>query len=67
MTLSLTNQGFDYVAYYNGAYENADSLPALAQTGANSVELSLEYGIDPHSSTVYADSNYTDSLAALGA
>jgi len=40
MTLSLLNQGFDYVAYYNGAYENADSLPALAATGANSVELS---------------------------
>ena len=67
MTLSLLNQGFDYVAYYNGAYENADSLPALAATGANSVELSQEYGIDPHSATVTADSSYTDSLAALGA
>jgi hypothetical protein len=67
MTLSLTNQGFDYVAYYDGAYENADSLPALAATGANSVELSVEYGIDPHSSTVYADSNYTDGVNALGA
>jgi uncharacterized membrane protein YdcZ (DUF606 family) len=67
VTLSLTNQGFDYVAYYNGAYENADSLDALAATGANSVEASLDYGIDPQTSTVYADSSYTDSLSALGA
>ncbi len=67
MTLSLTNKGFDYVAYYNGAYENADSLDALAQTSANSIEASVEYGIDPQTSTVYADANYTDSLAALGA
>jgi hypothetical protein len=61
------NQGFDYVAYYNGAYGNDDSLVALAATGANSIEASLEYGIDPQTSTVYPDSNYTDSLAALGA
>jgi hypothetical protein len=67
VTLSLTYKGFDYPAYYNGAYENADSLPSLASTGANSVELSLDYGIDPQTNTVYADPNYTDSLAALGA
>jgi hypothetical protein len=67
MTLSLTNQGFDYVSYYNGAYENANSLDALAQTGANSIEASLDYGIDPQTSEVYADSSATDSLAALGA
>ncbi len=66
MTLSLQNKGFDYVAYYNGAYENADSLNSLVQTGANSIEASVEYGIDTVNDTVYADSNYTDSLTALG-
>jgi hypothetical protein len=67
VTLSLTNQGFDYVAYYNGAYENDDSLPALEATGANAIEASVEYGINPKTSTVYEDSSYTDSLNALGA
>ncbi len=65
MTLSLTLKGFNYVSYYNGAYENADSLTALAATGANTAALNLEYGIDVSNSTVYADTNYTDSLTAL--
>src|ERR1700733_2255570 len=64
--VKLQYQGFDYVAFYNGAYENSDSLPALAATGANSVELTLDYGINVTNSQVVADSNYTDSLAALG-
>ncbi|HUD88149.1 MAG TPA: FG-GAP-like repeat-containing protein [Xanthobacteraceae bacterium] len=63
---SATYQGFNYVSYYNGAYENADSLPALVATGANAAALTLDYGIDVNNSTVYADSNYTDSLTALG-
>jgi hypothetical protein len=63
----LTDKGFDYVAYYNGAYEDDDSLVSLDQTGANSIEASLDYGIDPQTDTVYADSSYTDSLSALGA
>ena len=63
---SLQYKGFDYVAFYNGAYENADSLPSLAQTGANSIEATLDYGIDVATSQVVADPNYTDSLAALG-
>jgi hypothetical protein len=67
MTLFLTLQGFSYVDYYNGGYENADSLPSLVQTGANSIEATFEYGIDPQNDTVYADSNYTDSLTAIGA
>ena len=67
MTLSLTNQGFDYVSYYNGAYEDADSLDAVDATGANSIEASLEYGIDPQTDTIYADSSFTDSLSALSA
>src|SRR6202035_4719131 len=43
--LSLQYKGFDYVAFYNGAYENSDSPPSLAQTGANSIEATLDYGI----------------------
>jgi Glycoside Hydrolase Family 113/FG-GAP-like repeat len=65
--LALTYQGFNYVSYYNGAYENADSLPALAATGANAAALDIEYGIDVVHSTVYADATYTDSLSALAA
>ncbi len=65
-TFSLQYKGFDYVAFYNGAYENSDSLPSLAQTSANSIEATLDYGIDVATSQVVADPNYTDSLAALG-
>jgi hypothetical protein len=63
----LTYKGFNYVSYYNGAYENADSLPALVGTGANAAALTLEYGIDVQNSAVYADATYTDSLTALAA
>jgi len=65
-TFSLQYKGFDYVAFYNGAYENSDSLPSLAQTGANSIEATLDYGINVATSQVVDDPNYTDSLAALG-
>jgi hypothetical protein len=66
MSFSLAYWGFDYVSYYNGGYENADSLGDLALTGANSAGLNLEYGINVNTSTIYADANYTDSLTALG-
>jgi hypothetical protein len=66
VTFSLTYKGFDYVAFYNGAYENSDSLPTLVQTGANSIEVTLDYGIDAQTSQVVTDPNYTDSLTALG-
>jgi hypothetical protein len=66
MALALKFKGFNYVSYYNGAYENADSLPALVATNANAAALDLDYGIDVSNSTVYADTNYTDSLTALG-
>jgi hypothetical protein len=66
-SFSLTYRGFNYVSYYNGAYENADSLPALVGTGANAAALTFEYGIDVLTSTVYADATYTDSLTALAA
>ncbi len=64
---SLQYKGFDYVAFYNGAYENSDSLPSLTQTGANSIEATVDYGINAQTSQVVADPNYTDSLSALGA
>ena len=65
MPFSLTLRGFNYTSYYNGAYENADSLSDLAATGANTAALNIEYGIDVSNSTVYTDSSYTDSLTAL--
>ena len=67
MTLSLTNKGFNYVDYYNSGYANADSLPSLEQTHANSIATTIEYGIDPQTDTVYADPNITDSSSAFGA
>ncbi len=66
MTLALQYKGFDYVAFFNGAYEDDNSLPQLTQTGANSIEATLDYGIDVNTSQVVADPNFTDSLAALG-
>ncbi len=66
MPFSLTLRGFNYTSYYNGAYENADSLSDLAATGANTVALNIEYGIDVNNSTVYTDANFTDSLTVLG-
>src|SRR5438876_392723 len=64
--MSLALRGFNYVSYYNGGYVDADSLAGLAQTGANSAAMDLEYGIDVTHSTVYVDASYTDSLNALG-
>jgi hypothetical protein len=46
MAYSLQFRGFNYTSYYNGAYENADSLTALAGTNANTAALNIEYGID---------------------
>ena len=66
MTFSLQYKGFDYIAFYNGAYEDSNSLPSLVLTGANSIEATLEYGINVTTSQVVADPNFTDSLAALG-
>ena len=65
-TFSLQYKGFDYISSYNGAYENSNSLPTLVQTGANSIEATLGYGINVATSQVVADSSYTDSLNALG-
>jgi hypothetical protein len=65
LTLALQYKGFNYTSYYNGAYEDADSLAALSQTGANAVALNLQYGIDSVNSIAYADPSYTESLDAL--
>jgi len=67
MPLTWKYRGFDYVSYYKGAYENDDSLASLVATGANSIETTLEWGINPLTNTVYADSNYTDPLTAEAA
>jgi hypothetical protein len=64
---SLSFKGFNYVSYYNGGYANADSLPALAGTGANAAALAFEYGIDVNNSAVYADANYTESQSVIAA
>jgi hypothetical protein len=64
--LKLEYQGFNYPAFYNGGYENGDTLTALAATGSNSVALEDEYSIDVTTSTIVSDPNYTDSLASLG-
>ena len=65
--VSLSFKGFNYVSYYNGGYANADSLPALAGTGANALAIAFEYGIDVKNSAVYADANYTDSQSVIAA
>ena len=67
MALSWQYRGFAYTSYYNGAYENANSLNALIATGANAIETTLDWGIDPLTNTVYADPNYTDPLSAEAA
>ena len=66
LAFPLQYKGFAYISSYNGAYENSDSLPSLVQTGANSIEAVLGYGIDVTKSQVVVDPNYTDSLSALG-
>ena len=67
MTLKLTYAGFNYPAFYNGGFENSDSLPALQATGSNSVALEDEYGITTTTGQIVTDANYTDSLASLSA
>jgi hypothetical protein len=65
--LHLQYQGFNYPAFYNGGYENGDTLADLQATGSNSVALEDEYSIDVKTSTIVTDANYTDSLQSLGA
>ena len=64
---SLRYKGFNYVSYYNGGYQNADSMSAMIGAGANAAALAFEYGIDVQNSAVYADVNYTDPLSVIAA
>jgi len=64
--LKLAYKGFNYPAFYNGAYAKASTLASLAATGANSVALVDRYSIDVNTSTVVADPNYTNNLTSLG-
>ena len=67
LALNWQYRGFDYTSYYNGAFENDDSLSALDATGANAVGTTLDWGINTRTNTVYADSSYTDPLSAEAA
>ena len=67
MALRLTYEGFNYPAFYNGGYENGDTLTPLQATGSNSVALEDEYGIDVSTGQIVTDANYTDSIASLQA
>jgi VCBS repeat-containing protein len=64
VTLKLTYKGFNYVDYYNGEYAN-NTLSTLATTGANSVALTPDYGIEIANSIVYAGGATTDTQANL--
>ena len=56
MTLKLTYAGFNYVADVDGSYADANSLAAMiSSANANAVALTDDYGIDPATSTIYAD------------
>lgn len=68
MSFSPTYKGYNYVSYYNGAYSDADSMAAMAASGANSAALVLDYGLNVTTSRVYADTRpggFTDPLTAL--
>jgi hypothetical protein len=65
VSLTLTYYGYNYVDYYNGEYANNDTLPEVAATGANSVALTPDFGIDVASSTIYAGGDTTDTVADL--
>jgi autotransporter passenger strand-loop-strand repeat protein len=67
--LSLTDKGFNYVDYYNGEYNstNLKSLSSVAATGADSVALTPDWGIDVATSSVYMGGGTTDTLADLTA
>jgi len=70
MSLTLTYKGFNYVDFYNGIYEQANldaTLPEVAATGADSVALTPDFGIDVATSTVYAGSGITDTTSDLTA
>ena len=69
-TQTLTFKGFNYVADLYGSFAQANSLAGVVATGANSVALTADFGIDAVTSTVYADrvaGGYTESTANVEA
>ena len=69
-TQTLTFKGFNYVADLYGSFAQANSLAGVVATGANSVALTADFGIDAVTSTVYADTvagGYTESTANVEA
>jgi len=72
VTLTLKYAGFNYVADVDGSYAAANSLSTMiADTASNSVALTVDYAIDPQTSTIYGDYNtatatgITETLANL--
>jgi len=61
VALPLTYKGFNYVDFYNNEYSDNNSLPAVAATGANSVALTPDWGIDVAESSIYAGGITTDT------
>ena len=65
MTLKLTYAGFNYIADVNGSYD-ANSLPTMvSQTAANSVALTVDYGINASTNSVYADTGSGESTESI--
>jgi hypothetical protein len=67
MALALRYKGFNYVDYFNGEYAGYNTLPEVAASGADSVALTPDFGIDVATSTIYAGDATTDSVADLQA
>src|SRR5579864_1579098 len=63
--LTTPFRGYNYVDYYNGEYAagNLGSLQQAAATGAHSVALTPDYGIDVAESTIYSGGATTDTVA----
>ena len=61
VTLILNYKDFNYVDFYNNEYSDNNSLPTVAATGANSVALTPDWGIDVAESSIYAGGITTDT------
>jgi VCBS repeat-containing protein len=70
MALTLKYKGFNYPDFYDGEYSASNlsaSLPDVVTTGANSVALTPDFGIDIAASSVYAGGGTTDTTTDLAA
>jgi hypothetical protein len=62
--MALIFKGVNYVGDVYGSFADANSLSALPGENVNATAITADFGIDPSSNTVYADSvqgGYTDS------